>query len=86
MKAEFDAAPLILVCGPVGPRGKPSVIVLKIILDFLDFLGLPTVQTDQRLTRCRLAGGKQLVVQGHADVSEDFLLVSVGVQLGEQQK
>lgn len=44
------------------------------------------MQIDQCLTRCRLTGGKQLIVQGHTDVSEDFLLFSVCVQLEEEQK
>lgn len=37
------------------------------------------------LTGCRLFGGKQLVVQSHADVTEDLLLVSVSVQLKEKK-
>lgn len=36
IKTEFDTAALIFGCGSISP-GQPSVIVFKIIMDFLDF-------------------------------------------------
>ena len=37
------------------------------------------------LTGCRLFGGEQFVVQSHADVAEDLLLVPVSIQLKEEE-
>lgn len=43
------------------------------------------VRTDRCLTGCRLTGGKQLIVQGHADPAKHFLLFSVCVQLKQEK-
>lgn len=44
------------------------------------------IKSCDHLTGCRLFGGKQLVVQRHADVTEDLLFISVSIQLRRESE
>lgn len=75
---KVDASTIIFRCDSISPR-QLSVTVFKIVDGFL------SVRTDQCLTCCRLTGRKQLVVQGHTDISKHFLLFSICVQLKRER-